>query len=331
MTAPPPIPRTPSSAFDVQIPGHPKGWTPNRIAPVDLQLLADLPSLALRSRCLVDGFLSGRHRSPRKGSSVEFAEYRDYQPGDDLRRVDWRLFGRSDRLHVKQFEDEAQLRVFTVLDVSASMDFSSRRTALNKLDFARLALAGIAALAQRQGDAFGLAVAGAELADFLPARSVSAHWQNFIGRLENYSPERQTALAHSLESFAELIPPRSLVVIASDFYEDLPAVESALNRLRYDGHDLIGLHVLDPLELDFDADHAGMWVDAETGAREDFDAAAVRAGYLQRFRQFCAELEEQFRAAGGDFVQLRTDRPPVDALASYIAARKERRKHSFSK
>ena len=294
-----------------------------RAAPLDLQLLADLPSLALRSRCLVDGFLSGRHRSPQKGSSVEFAEYRDYQLGDDLRRVDWRLFGRSDRLHVKQYEDEAQLRVFTVLDASASMDFSSRRTAWNKLEFARLALAGIALLAQRQGDAFGLGVAGSELSDFLRARSSSAHWQTYVGRLENFAPQRETALARALESLAEIIPSRSLVVIASDFYEDLTPLESALNRLHYDGHDVIGLHVLDPLELDFDFDHAGVWVDAETGARQNLDAPAVRAGYLERFREFCTGLEEQFRAVGGDFVQLRTDEPPVAALAGYIAARKE--------
>src|ERR1017187_10237603 len=145
MTAPPPLPRKPPIS----------GRLPQRMAPLDLQLLADLPSLALRSLCLVDGFLSGRHHSQRKGSSVEFAEYRDYQPGDDLRRVDWRLFGRRDRLHVKQFEDEAQLRLFTVLDASASMDFASRPGVMNKLEFARLALAGMATLAQGQGDAFG--------------------------------------------------------------------------------------------------------------------------------------------------------------------------------
>jgi uncharacterized protein (DUF58 family) len=296
-----------------------------RLPPVDLPLLAELPSLALRSRCLVEGFLSGRHRSPRKGSSVEFAEYRDYQPGDDLRRVDWRLFGRSDRLHVKQFEDEAQLRVFTVLDASASMDFSSRREAWNKLAFARLTLAGIALLAQRQGDAFGLGVAGTELAEFLRARSSAAHWQTYVGRLENFPAQRQTALANALTSLAEVIPPRSLVVIASDFYEELPRLESALNRLHYDGHDLIGVQVLDPLELDFDQDHAGLWVDAETGRQRRLDAAAVRAGYLQRFRAFCGALEEQFRAAGGDFIQLRTDQSPVAALARYLAVRKERR------
>jgi uncharacterized protein (DUF58 family) len=300
--------------------------SPRRAAPLDLRLLADLPSLALRSRCLVDGFLTGRHRSPRKGSSVEFAEYRDYQRGDDLRRVDWRLFARSDRLHVRQYENEAQLRVFTVLDVSASMDFSSRRTAMNKLDFARLTLAGIAALAQRQGDAFGLGIAGAGLVDFLRARTTSAHWQTFVGRLENFSPQPQTALAQTLEALAEIIPRRSLVVIASDFYEEPPALEAALSRLRYDGHDLIGLQVLDPLEVELDLDHTGIWVDAETGARQYLEAPSVREGYLERFGQFCAGLAAQFRDAGGDFEQLRTDQPPVAALASYVSARRERRR-----
>jgi uncharacterized protein (DUF58 family) len=318
MAMPPPILRTP--------PPIPKSAAlPQRATPpLDMQLLSELPSLALRSRCLVDGFLGGRHQSPRKGSSVEFAEYRDYQPGDDLRRVDWRLFGRSDRLHVKQFQDEAQLRVFTVLDASASMDFQSRSSAMNKLEFARLALAGIATLAQRQGDAFGFGVAGADLADFLRAKSSASHWQTFIGRMEHFQPQTRTALARSLESLAEVIPSRSLVVIASDFYEDQPLLESALNRLHYEGHDVIGLQVVDPLETDFDHDHAGVWVDAENGTRMRLDAPAVRAGYLERFNRFCLEVEEQFKAVGGDFVQLRTDEPPVMALSAYVAARRER-------
>lgn len=293
-------------------------------ARLDWQLLAELPSLALRSRCLVDGFLSGWHRSPRRGSSVEFAEYRDYHPGDDLRRVDWRLFGRSDRLHVKQFEDEAQMRVFTVLDASASMDFQSRPGVGNKLDFARLTLAGVALLAQRQGDAFGLGVAGADLTDFLRARSSLSHWHTYLGRLERVQAQKTTGLVCALTALAEIIPPRSLVVIASDFYEDLPALGAALNRLRYDGHDLIGLQVLDPLELDFDLEHTGIWLDVETGEQRPLDAPAVRAGYFQRFRQFCTALEEGFREVKGDFVQLRTDQPPVAALGSFLAKREGR-------
>jgi uncharacterized protein (DUF58 family) len=314
-------PAPPSFRIPPVIGARPSGRSLPRL---DLKLLAELPSLALRSRCLVDGFLSGRHRSPRRGSSVEFAEYRDYRPGDDLRRVDWRLFGRSDRLHVKQFEDEAQMRVFTVLDASASMDFRSRPGVGNKLDFARLTLAGVALLAQRQGDAFGLGVAGANLADFLRARSSLSHWQAFLGRLESVQPQKQTGLVRALTALAEIIPPRSLVVIASDFYEDLPALGAALNRLRYDGHDLIGLHVLDPLELDFDVAQTGVWLDVETGEQRLLDAPAVRAGYLQRFRQFCAALEDGFREVQGDFVQLRTDQPPVAALGSFLAKREGR-------
>jgi uncharacterized protein (DUF58 family) len=330
---PPPLPQAPQVKARISPilqrmasapPVAPRTAPARTLPPLDLQLLADLPSLALRSRCLVDGFLSGRHRSPQKGSSVEFAEYRDYQLGDDLRRVDWRLFGRSDRLHVKQYEDEAQLRVFTVLDASASMDFASRPGTMNKLEFARLALAGIATLAQRQGDAFGLGVAGAELVDFLRARSSSSHWQTFIGRMEHFQPQKETALARSLEALAEIIPSRSLVVVASDFYEDLPVLETALNRLRYDGHDLIGLQIVDPLEADFDQDKVGVWIDAETGAKLRLDAPAVRRGYLERFQRFGLDLEEKFRGVNGDFVQLRTDAPPVAALSAYLARREHR-------
>lgn len=326
MAPSPPISRVPPRITPIlqRLAEKPHPATARPLPPLDLKLLADLPSLALRSRCLVDGFLSGRHQSPQKGSSVEFAEYRAYQLGDDLRRVDWRLFGRSDRLCVKQYQDEAQLRVFTVLDASASMDFQSRPEALNKLEFARLALAGIATLAQRQGDAFGFGIAGADLADFLRARASLSHWQSFVGRMEQFQPQPVTALARALESLAEVIPPRSLVVVASDFYEDAPALAAALNRLRYDDQDVIGLQVVDPLEVNFDFDHVGVWVDAESGARLRLDAPAVRAGYLERFQRFCRELEEQFRGAGGDFVQLRTDAPPLAALAAYLARRDHR-------
>ena len=298
----------------------------NPLPPLDLQLLADLPTLTLQARCLVDGFLSGRHRSPQKGSSVEFAEYRDYQFGDDLRRVDWRLFGRTDRLHVKQFEEEAQLRVFLVLDASASMDFKSARQLMSKLEFARLTLAALGALAQRQGDAFGLGVVGEELVDFLPARSTASHWHTLVGRLEAVQPQGQTALARTLEMLAEIIPARSLIVVASDFYEEPAALQSALRRLRYDHHDIIGAQVLDPLELNFDLDVAGTFVDAENGSRLKLDAPSVRRGYLERFRRFRAELEEMFRDAGGDLVQLRTDQPPIAALAEYLAKREQRMK-----
>lgn len=316
--SPPPLPPRVSRRFATELVTSP-------LLPLDMGLLADLPSLDLRARYVMKGFLSGRHRSPQKGSSVEFAEYRDYQLGDDLRRVDWRLYGRSDRLHIKQYEEETQLRVFVVLDTSASMDFASRPPALTKVEYARVALAAIALLAHRQGDAFGLGIAGTELADFLRARSAASHWRSFVGRLEIVRTGGATNLAKALEDLAEVVPRRSMIVVASDFYEDLGRLEPALSRLRYDHHDLVGLHVLDPAEIDFDLEAGGKFVDAETGAELKLDAPAVRQGYLARFRAFCDELDDLFRRVGGETARLRTDRSPAAALTSYLAQRRPRR------
>ena len=297
-----------------------------RLPPLDLKLLAELPALYLQARYLVDGFLNGCHRSPQKGSSVEFAEYRSYQLGDDPRRVDWRLFGRTERLHIRQYEEETQLRIFLVLDASASMDYSSRPQAMTKLGFARIMVAGLGALARRQGDAFGLGLAGPDLTDFLRARSSLTHWKAFIGRLAAVIPAGPTDLAKVLESLAEVIPKRAMIFIASDFYEEPDRLCAALQRLRYDHHEVIGLQVLDPFELDFDLDHAGTFVDAETGRRLKLDSPAARDGYLKRFRQFCTTLDEMFRGAGGDLVRMRTDESPVAALTRYLAARSQRLK-----
>jgi uncharacterized protein (DUF58 family) len=317
---PPPLPRQGAG------PGRRAGTQPKPkpLPPLDMALLAELPDLALQARYMVEGFLSGQHRSPQKGSSVEFAEYRAYQQGDDLRRVDWRLYGRTDRLHVKQYEEETQLRVFVVLDTSASMDFRSPRAKFRKIEFARIVLAALGLLAQRQRDAVGLALAGASLTDFMRARSSQAHWRGFVARLEAVVPGGITSLADSLESLAELVPPRSLIVIASDFYEDSDRLAAALRRLRYDHHDLIGLHVLDPWEIDFDLDERGVFVDVETGLRLKMEAPAVRKGYLERFGKFCGELDETFRILGGESIRLRTDQSPIEVLAEYLAHRNQR-------
>jgi uncharacterized protein (DUF58 family) len=240
--------------------------------------------------------------------------------------VDWRLFGRTERLHVKQYEEETQLCIFLVLDTSASMDFTSRPHAMNKIQFAQLVTAGIAALAQRQGDAFGLGLAAMELKDFLRARSSLPHWKAFVGRVEAVLPAGPTALARVLESLAEVVPARSVIFVASDFYEEPARLQAALQRLRYDHHEVIGLQVLDPLELDFDLDHAGTFVDAETGGRLKLDSPAARDGYLKRFRQHCTALDEMFRGAGGDLMRMRTDESPITALTRYLAVRSQRLK-----
>lgn len=288
---------------------------------LDLSLLADLPTLELRARCLMDGFLNGHHRSPRKGFSIEFAEYRNYQLGDDLRRVDWRLYGRTERLHVKQYEEETQLRVFLVLDRSASMNYRSRPELQSKLQFAKMILASLSLLAHRQQDAFGLASMGEASLDFLPARSSLPHWRNCLGKLEDFQPGGTASLAETLTTLADLLPRRSMVIIAGDFYEDPEALEGALRRLHYDRHELIGLHILDPFEIDLADDLQGTFTDLETGQRLDLDAEAVRAGYLERFSKFRGEVENLFHGMGGDYAMFRTDEAPVSSLGYYMARR----------
>jgi len=292
------------------------------VPPLDLALLHDLPSLELRARYLMSGFLTGLHRSPLKGFSVEFAEYRAYQMGDDPRRVDWRLYGRTDRLHVKQFEHETQLRVFLVLDTSASMAFTSKPDAwLAKIDFARTVLAALGLLAMRQGDAFGLALIGAALNDFLKPKASQAHWRMTLGRLDGVLSGGPTGLAAGLTELAELLPSRSLVIVASDFYEANPALAAALRRLRFDHHEVMALQILDPVEIDLDQDWFGTFVDSETGQKLILDSISVRQGYRQRFQTFLDETQSCFLDHGGDHVLMRTDASPMAVLGNYLARR----------
>jgi uncharacterized protein (DUF58 family) len=294
----------------------------NPVPPLDLALLYDLPSLELRARYVMDGFLTGLHRSPRKGFSVEFAEYRAYQQGDDLRRIDWRLFGRTDRLHVKQYEQETQLRVFLVLDTSASMAYASRPESwLRKIDFARTLLAATGLLTLRQTDAFGLAIIGADLDDYLKPKASPSHWRTVLGRMDAVQSGGPTGLAKGLTTLAELIPRHSLVVIASDFYEDNDALNAALRRLRFDRQEVIAFHTLDPVEIDLNEDWNGTFIDSETGQKLVLDAVAVRQGYLSRFQDFLARTQTSFLDQGGDYTLLRTDASPVSALRNYLGHR----------
>jgi uncharacterized protein (DUF58 family) len=292
------------------------------VTPLDLGLLYDLPSLELRARFVMDGFLAGLHRSPRKGSSVEFAEYRSYQLGDDLRRIDWRLFARTDRLNIKQCEHETQLRVSLVFDTSASMAYSSQpEKLLTKIDYARTILAAIGLLAMRQGDAFGLSVVGTGLADYLKPKSSPSHWRTMLAKLDAMRTGGGTGLLAGIESLAELLPARSLVIIASDFYGDVKRLRQVLRRLRFDRHEVIALQVLDPMEIDFHVDTEGMFVDSENGRGLVIDSAAARDSYLRRFREFLNTISTAVREEGGDYLLARTDASPGAALGQYLAER----------
>lgn len=300
------------------------------IAPIDIELLARLPTLPLRARYMVESFLTGRHRSPIKGTAPEFAEYRAYQPGDDLRRIDWRLYGRSDRLQVKQFEDENQLRVCLALDLSASLRYASRPGLLSKFDYARTVLAAIAFLARQQHDAVGLALIGdgdpadAGLFDFLRPGSSVTHHHNVFSRLDTPPAVRSSTVPDGLRRLTSLLSGGGLVILASDFYTDIPELGRVLSLFRSERLEFIGLQVLDPMEIEFGDATAGRFVDLEDGSRMPLNARAVREGYLKRFTAFRRELVECCREHSADLVLLRTDANPLDALTAYLARRSAR-------
>lgn len=299
----------------------PASSTSRPAAPLDIAELSALSSLPLRARLLADAVGVGQHRSRRKGASVEFADYRDYQPGDDLRRVDWRLYGRTDRLHVRDAHEETPLRVVLLLDVSSSMHYTSDPAQLTKLDFARTVLAALALLVRRQRDACGIGLVAEELFHYLPPSASPARLRAVWGTLEIPAAGTHTALAASLITAAEVAPRGSLIVIASDFYEDLGALEAAVHRLRFERHDVLALQVNDRVEEEFTFLDPAQFADLEASDTLQVDPMAAAPAYRAEFARHRAGLNDVFRAGGFDFLSLRTDRAPLTALGAYLARR----------
>ena len=317
----------PAPASSVTYPVRPQraarnpGSSRPALAPLDVAELSALRSLPLRARRLADAAGGGRHRSHRKGASVEFADYRDYQFGDDLRRIDWRLYGRSDRLQIRDAHEETPLRVQLLLDVSASMSYTSRPGLLTKLDLARAVLGAVALLVRRQRDACGIGLLAYDLVQYSPPSASPARVRAVWGALETPALATPTALAQALSRAAEVVPRACLFVLASDFYEDPAALESVVRRLRFDRHDVLALHIVDPAEEEFSFTEPARFEDAETGENLQLDPVAAARTYRAAFAAHQNALGEVFRGSGFDYLTLRTDASPLAALAAYLARR----------
>lgn len=283
--------------------------------------LAALGTLPLRARRLAEAIGAGGHRSKRKGASVEFADYRDYQPGDDLRRVDWRLYGRTDRLHIRDAHEETPLRVLLLLDVSQSMAYTSRPGSLTKLDFGRSLLGAIALLARRQRDACGIGLLSADLIRYIPPSASPARLRSVFGALDAPADGVTTDLAHALARTADAAPRACLFVIASDFYEETAALKSVVQRLRFERHDVLALNIADPAEEDFAFSDPAEFEDSESAVKLALDPLAAAAQYRAAFAAHRRSLAELFRENGFDHLALRTDAPPLAALGAYLARR----------
>lgn len=283
--------------------------------------LSALTSLPLRARCLADSVGAGRHRSRRRGASVEFADYRDYQPGDDLRRIDWRLLARTDRAHLRQSYEETPLRVVLLLDVSASMNYASRPGLLTKLDYARSVLGALALIVRRQRDACGIGLLDGEVAQYVPPSTSLRTFDSVWSILETPALANQTRLGETLERAANLTPRSCLFVIASDFYEPPEVLEPVARRLRFEGHDVLALHIVDPEEEDFTFSRPCQFIDPETGSQIPLDPVVAGPAYRAAFAAHRKRLQEVFVQSGFACLGLRTDTAPLAALGAYLAHR----------
>lgn len=230
---------------------------------LDSQVLSRLAAVPLFSRRPMQGSVSGRHQSPHRGSSVEFAEYRKYVPGDDLRRLDWRAYGRSDRFYVKEFEADTNLRCCFVVDTSGSMDFGSG--GITKIEYARRLAGSLGYLAIQQGDAVGITCVAKGIVQSLPPRRNPAHLMTFFDMLEKIQPAGETQLVNVLHELAETIRQRALIVVISDLFVDPQLLRSCLQHLRFRHHDVSLFHMLDSLELNFDFRRPMRFIDMEGG------------------------------------------------------------------
>ncbi|RME72525.1 MAG: DUF58 domain-containing protein [Planctomycetota bacterium] len=287
------------------------------------EVLVKLRRLDLIARLVVEGFVTGLHRSPFHGFSVEFAEYREYSPGDEIKHVDWKVFGRTDRYYVKVYEEETNLQAFIVLDKSASMEFRSHLAPASKLTYGSWVAASLAYMLLGQRDSVGLVTYDNAVRDFLPASQHPGHLKVLIKQLDAMEPGADSSMGEVLHGLAERVRRKGLFIIISDLLDDPEAIVHALRHLRYRRHEVILFHTLDPAELTFPYRDMLKLVDLEGGQEEIVDPAAIRASYLEEMRGFIDRIRMGCRTNRADYVQLDTSRPLGMALTRYLATRSE--------
>ncbi len=291
---------------------------------LDPGVIARLGTMELKARTVVEGFLSGLHRSPYKGFSVEFAEYRQYLPGDDLNTLDWKVYARTDRHYVKKFEEETNLECHLLLDQSASMSYRGAAP-MTKLEYGSVLAASLAFLMHRQRDATGLIAFDDRITFRLPAGARGGHLHALLLALDRLQPGRRSSAARPLRQLAEALVKRSLVVVISDLLEDSEPVIKGLRHLHARGSEVIVFQLLDPHELTFPFHGPAKFRDVETDEALLADPAAVRTSYLRQLAGLTLQYDRGLRGAGIDYVQLDTSQPLDFALLTYLAARQRRK------
>jgi len=289
---------------------------PRFLAP---EILARITSLELLARTVVEGFISGLHRSPFTGFSTEFAEYRQYMPGDDLRYLDWKLLGRTDRYYIKKYRADTNSQCHILIDASASMRYTTGD--ITKLQYAQFLGSSLAYLANKQQDAVGLIAFDQEVRTHIPAHTRTGHMRTIFGRMEQIEAGNETRLSEMLHLAAERISRRGIIVVISDFYDEPEAITEALQHLRFKGNDVIVLQVMDKNELDFDFIEPVLLEDSETVEQIHVLPDVLGDGYRETIRKHLEAVREGCTSNKIDYELLTTDKPLDHALFSFLAKR----------
>jgi uncharacterized protein (DUF58 family) len=287
-------------------------------------VIQQVQRLDLKARFIVEGFMSGLHASPFHGFSVEFSEHRKYTPGDDIRMIDWNVYGKTDRYYIKKFEAETNLEGYLLMDCSGSMDYSTGGR-MTKMDYAICLGAALGYMMIGQQDSVGLCTFDEKVRQFLPPKSKRSHLTNMLGILGRTKPSGETGLAEAIHDIAARVKKRSLMILLSDLLApDQDAVIDALHHLKFRGHDLIIFQVLDHSEVSFEFDGQVRFEDPESGEELDVDPQSIRAGYLEAIREFIETYKQEARNVRADFVTVDNSMTFDTALLQFLMERQSR-------
>ncbi|MCL4511987.1 MAG: DUF58 domain-containing protein [Bacteroidetes bacterium] len=286
------------------------------------KFISQLSTMELRARLIVEGFLVGMHRSPYHGFSVEFAEHRQYFPGDDISNIDWKVYGRSDRLYIKQYEEETNLKAYILVDASRSMGFK-RDGAVTKLEYAAYLAAGLIYLMMKQQDATGLAIYDETVRRFFEPHLTYSYMKLLLTELSGLQPDSKTSTATALSSLAERIKRRGLIIVISDFLDDTKSVITALKHFRHRKNEVIAFHILDDAEINLDFPGDTLFTDLETGERISTQVSALKTAYKKSVDGFIHDLKIKCFENDIDYALLSTSTPFDKALTAYLTRRKK--------
>jgi uncharacterized protein (DUF58 family) len=286
---------------------------------IDPKVLMKIQNLELIARTVVEGFVNGLHKSPYLGFSVDFAEYRQYMPGDDIRRIDWNVFGRSDRLYLKLYEGETNTRVLILLDVSGSMNYGSGE--IKKIDYARIIAACLSYFSYHQRDGVGLLTFDTDVRSHIPASRRTGQLFNILAEIDRIEPAKETAFKKPLRFLAEFLSRRGLIVVISDLYDEPENIMAGLKQLKAKGNDIMVLHIMDNFELTFPFMDAAQFEDMENKRKMHIIPEYLRTQYLAIINDHIARLRKEMSGSRIDYTLMDTTKPVDEALFSYLAAR----------